>query len=288
MVAFRRKLAEKLFLVGISLLSVLALLPLLHIVASLLVNGGKVLLDAGPRFLYDVLPPATATRVEGGIGPAIVGSLLTVLYASLIALPVSILVGVFIVEFPQSSLSSAVRSLIHLLTEFPTVMVGMFSFAVVVVPLGTYSMLAAAFALSLIMMPYVTSGTEEALRMVPSIYKEAGYALGLRRARVVLKLAMAMARRGVVTAVLIGVAKAAGETAALLFTAGRMFYNYPPPLPSEHLFQPVGLIPLLVYYFAASPYGVYREVAWGASLVLFLIFLALFISVRRVVKEVRM
>lgn len=243
------------------------------------------LLEAGPSFLLSTLPPATAGRIEGGIGPAITGSLVTVFYSSLIAFPVSFFAGVFVAEFPQSALSKFVRALLHLLMEFPTIMIGMLSFALLVVPLGSYSMLAAAFALALIMMPYIASGVEESLRMVPATYKEAGYSLGLSRAKVVFQLAVKIARRGIATAVLVGVARAVGETAALLFTAGRMFYNYPSLLPPEHLTQPVGMVPLLVYYFAASPYGIYRKVAWGASFVLFLASVALLTLARKLVKE---
>lgn len=167
--------------------------------------------------------------------------------------------------------------------EFPTILVGVFVMQVVAVPMGTYSALAGALALAIILTPYVAVYTHEALREIPSTYREAGFSLGLTRAKVVFRILAPMAKRGILTGVLIGMAKVTGETAPLLFTAGGLYESYP-----TSITKPVGAVPLLIYQLVQSPNPADHATAWGASLVLLLIFLGIFIPIRLSLKEVRL
>ncbi len=145
--------------------------------------------------------------------------------------------------------------------EFPTILVGVFVMQLVVVPMGTYSAVAGgALALAIILMPYVAIYTHEAMRRIPFTYREAGYALGLTRINVLFRLLAPMAKRGILTGVLIGMAKAAGgETAPLLFTAGGLYESYP-----SSIARPVGAVPpLLIYQLVQSPSRADHEMAWG-------------------------
>jgi len=134
-----------------------------------------------------------------------------------------------------------------------------------------------------VMMPYVAVYTEEALRSIPSTYREAAFSLGLTRFKVVFRILMGMAKKGILTGVLIGMAKVAGETAPLLFTAGGSTRIY-----FAGLDQPIGAIPLLIYSLVQQPYENYHQIAWGAAFVLLLIFLGIFLPIRLSLKEVKL
>jgi len=167
--------------------------------------------------------------------------------------------------------------------EFPTILVGLFVMQILVIPMGSYSALAGALALAVVMMPYVAVYTEEALRGIPPTYREAAFSLGLTRFKVVFRVLVGMARKGILTGVLIGVAKVAGETAPLLFTAGGSSRIY-----FAGLDKPIGAIPLLIYNLVQQPYENYHEIAWGAAFLLMLIFLAIFLPIRLSLKEVKL
>lgn len=276
-----RKVKEKAFLIYISVATFLTVIPLFHILFSVFANGVPVLIKGGINFLTDVLPPPDSEI--GGIGPAIVGTFVLTFLASLLGIPIAVLTGVYAAEYPNSLIGKATRTLLLIMMEFPTILVGLFVMSVVVLPMGGYSAIAGALALAIVMMPYVAVYTEQALKGIPSIYREGAFALGLKRAVVVFKIMMGMARKGITTGILIGMAKVAGETAPLLFTAGGSSRIY-----FAGLDQPVGAIPLLIYNLVQQPYENYHEIAWGASLVLMLIFLAIFLPIRLSVKEVKM
>ncbi len=276
-----RKIKEKLFLLGITIATVLTILPLFHIILSVILNGLPVLLERGLAFLTDtVAPPGDGL---GGIGPAIVGTFVLTFLASLMGLPIAILTGVFSAEYPNSLIGRATKTLLMIMMEFPTILVGLFVMDIMVIPMGRYSAVAGALALAIVMMPYVAVYTEQALREIPRIYREGAFALGLSRAIVVFRILMGMARKGILTGVLIGIAKVAGETAPLLFTAGGSYRVY-----FAGLDRPIGAIPLLIYDLVQQPYENYHQIAWGASLVLMLIFLAIFLPIRLSIKEVKM
>ena len=276
-----RLIKEKIFIALVILLSILAIVPLFHILFSVFYNGLSVLLKGGINFLTGTLPPPGEEL--GGIGPALVGTFVLVFLSSLIGLPIALIAGIYAAEYPTSFLGRATKLLLQIMMEFPTILVGLFVMQILVIPLGTYSAIAGAFALAIIMMPYVAVTTEEALREIPSTYREAAFSLGFSRAQVVFKVLVKIAKRGILTGVLIGLAKVAGETAPLLFTAGGSTRIY-----FAGIDEPIGAIPLLIYQLIQQPYENYHQIAWGASLVLMLIFLAIFIPLRLKLREVRL
>ncbi len=276
----KRKLKEKIFLITIFILSFLTILPLFHILISVFVKGFPVLIKGGIDFLTGTLPPPG--QELGGIGPAIVGTFLLVFLSSILGIPIAVIAGIFAYEYPNSFIGRGTKLLLQIMMEFPTILVGLFAMYIVVVPLGTYSAIAGAFALAIIIMPYVAIATEEALREVPKDYKEAAYSLGLTKSQVIFRVLIKIARRGILTGILIGMAKAAGETAPLLFTIGgstRVFF--------EGIDKPIGAIPLLIYNLVQQPYENYHQIAWGAALLLLLIYLLIFIPIRLKLREIK-
>ncbi len=274
-----RDLKEKIFLAGAVLLSLLAVLPVFHVLLSVIWNGLGVLMEAGPSFLTGVPPPPNGGL--GGIAPSLAGTLLLAVLSSLLGIPLSLFAAIFAVEFPDNPLAKGVRVLSKALLEIPSVVVGMLIYAVVVVPMGRFSMLAGSLALAIMMIPYVTTYVEQALEGVPFTYREAGFALGLSRPRVVFDILVGIARRGILTGILIGFAKVLGETAPLLFTLGRDRYNVPlGPLDYGDS------ISLLIFDYAQTPYANMHRVAWGAALVLTALFLIIFLVSRRLTEEV--
>ncbi len=271
-----RKGKEILFILAISVLTFVGILPLFHIIVTVFMNGLPVILERGFTFL-------TGTLGEGGIGPAIAGTFILIFLSSLIGLPVALLVGIYAYEYPDSKIGRATKTLLQIMLEFPTILVGVFAMSVIAIPMGTYSAFAGAFALAIILMPYVAVYTQEAMRQIPFTYREASFGLGLSRMKVIFKILVPLAKRGILTGVLIGMAKVAGETAPLLFTAGGLYQSYP-----TSITQPVGAVPLLIYTLVQSPSKADHAMAWGASLVLLLIFLLIFIPVRLSLREVKL
>ncbi len=271
-----RKLRERAFIVTIGALTFLAVLPLFHIILTVLWKGLPVILELGTVFI-------TGTLSQGGIGPAIVGTFLMTFLSALIGLPVAFLFGLYAYEFPDSAISRWTKGLLQVMQEFPTILVGVFIMQVLVVPMGSYSALAGAMALAIVLTPYVAVYTHEAMREIPLNYREAAFSLGLTRAKVLFRVLVPMAKRGILTGVLIGLAKIAGETAPLLFTAGGLYESYP-----TSITKPVGAVPLLIYQLVQSPNPLDHQTAWGASLVLLLIFLGIFIPIRLSLKEVKL
>ena len=276
MLGFSRKTTERVFIFLIGLLTFLMVFPLFHIILTVFIKGSSVLMERGVKFLIE-------TRSEGGIGPAIAGTLLLVALSSIIGIPLAFLAGIFISEYPESKIGQWTKTLLQTMMEFPTILVGVFVMQILVVPMGHYSAIAGAMALVIVMAPYIAVYTAEALREIPFTYKEAAYSLGLTRFKVCFRVLVPMAKKGILTGVLISIARIAGETAPLLFTIGGLYESYP-----SSITQPVGAISLLIYQLVQSPSPQDHAVAWGASLILLLIFLMIFIPVRLSIKEVRL
>ncbi len=274
-----REVKEKAFIVISSLLAILAVLPIFHIIFSVLYRGIPPILAAGMGFLTEVPPPPGGGI--GGIGPSLVGTFMLALTSSLIGAPLSFASALFSVEFPDNPISKGVRTLSKALLQIPSILVGMLVYTLVVVPMGRFSMLAGSVALAIMMIPYVTTYVEEALESVPKTYKEAGYSLGFSRTQVVFKISVSIAKRGILTGLLMGFAKVTGETAPLLFTVGKQR--------QEISLDPLGYsdsISLLIFDFIQTPYANWHEVAWGAALVLTSIFLTIFLMSRSLTRRV--
>lgn len=273
-----RKLKEKIMLGLITLLAVLSAAPLFIIIINVYREG---LRHISLNFLIDLPPPPIGDE-PGGIGPALVGSAVLVFLALVIGGGVGFFTGLFLSEFSYTRLAHYTQLALQIMVEFPTIIIGLFAYTVLVVPLGRFNALAGAFALAVVIMPYVALHVKEAYSAIPYSLKEAAFSLGISSVKAYLEVLLSVARRGLSTAFLIGLARAAGETAPLLFTVlGATFTYY------EGIDQPVNAIPLLIYNFALSPSEKWHQVAWGAAAVLLTMILAIFIATRRMVKEVK-
>jgi len=249
---------------------ILAMIPLLYILASVVMKGA-------PALSWEFLTNRTVGTGEPGegIGNAIVGTLLLVLYASMIGLPVGILTGVYISEYGNNRFGATVRFFNDVLANFPSIVIGLLAYALVVTYLNVgFSLIAGAVALAIIEIPIVANTTEEALRMVPNSLREGALALGISRWRTVIKVMLSSAKAGIVTGALLAIARISGETAPLLLTA--FYSNYWSFSPTE----PVASLPLTIFRNYNSPSEVLLEQAWGAAIVLIMIVLSLNVSVR--------
>lgn len=277
-----RYIKEKLFIVSIAVATLIALTPLLHMIAVILVNGLQVVAKAGLRFFTDIPPPPLSKDI-GGIAPALIGSLIT----TLLSLPISILLAlsaaILSTEFPLNPVSKIVDTLSRSFASIPTIVVSMVIYTVVVVPMGMFSALAGAIALSLISLPYAYTSFSAALRAIPQTYREASYSIGMNRWKTILKVFIPIARKAVTVGVLITFARAMGETAALLFTVGRYRAGI-----SYSITSPTDAIPLLIFDYILTPFKVYHEVAWGATFILLIIYMVIFVTIKITVKEVKL
>lgn len=239
-------------------LSLLAMLPLLSIIFLLLKNGFP-LLNLG---IFTELPPA-AGMTGGGFGNAIIGTLVMVGIGLSISAPAGILSAVYINEYaPASKFSKLVRLIAKLLTGIPSIICGVFAFAVVVMTTGTFSAYAGGIALAVLMLPTILLTSEQALMGVQNAYREASYGLGATRFQTIVRVVLPDALPAIMTGVMLAVARAAGETAPLIFTS--LFSQFW----STSLNQPTASLSVLIYNFSTVPFPHQIAMAWTASLVL--------------------
>jgi phosphate transport system permease protein len=264
----RPRSAFSFFMNGVvGLMTIIALVPLFSVIFMLLLRGGARL----SLSVFTELPPS-AFELGGGFGNAIAGTLVIVGIAALISVPFGIISGVFLAEVaPGSRLAHAVRMCAKLLTGFPSILAGVFAYGAVVLLTGGFSAVAGGIALSILMLPTVTLTAEEAIRMVPSKIREAAIGMGATRVQTVWMVLLPTAFPGVLTGIMLAVARAAGETAPLLFTA--LFSNYWLGSGGLDLMQPTASLAVLIYNFSAMPFENQVELAWAAALVLVLMVL---------------
>jgi len=238
----------------------ITVLPLLAILAHLIIGGASALT---PAFLIRM--PAPAGVGGGGMGNAIVGTLLLLLIASVLGLPVGIGAGLYLADRGESRFATLVRFVADVLSGLPSIVLGIFVWELIVRPSGHFSAFAGGVALGLLMVPVVTRATEEMVKLVPRSLIEAALALGFPQWRTSFVIVLRTAMPGIVTAVLIAIARAAGETAPLLFTAfGNAYWSTNPS-------QPIAALPLQIFAYAQSPYDDWRAQAWAGALVLILL-----------------
>jgi phosphate transport system permease protein len=262
----RRTLGNSL-LTGLAvLLSVIAMFPLFSVLYMLLVKGGALL---SPSLFSELTPGAGMDG--GGIGNAIVGTLVVVAISTSLALPLGFLGAVYLAEYGgESKLATLVRFSAKVLTGLPSILAGVFAYATVVVTTGSFSALAGGCAMGILMVPTVMLTSESALRAVPAKMKMAAFGIGATRAQTVLRIVIPTAMPGILTGVMLALARAMGETAPLLFTA--LFSDY---WFEGKLMQPIASLSVLIYNFAGSPFEHQVALAWAASLVLVSIVLVL-------------
>jgi phosphate transport system permease protein len=235
----------------------LVILPLLLIFGFLLFQGASAI---NVDFFTHL--PKPVGEEGGGMANAIVGSLVLVGLAACIGLPVGILGGVYLAESRDRRLPWLVRFLADVLNGVPSIVIGIFAYTLVVLPMRRFSALAGAVALAVIMLPIVVRTSEEMVRLVPGSLREAALALGLPQWKVVLRIVLPTARAGIVTGVMVAIARVAGETAPLLFTAfGNRFWH-------QRLDQPIAALPLQIFAYAIAPYDDWHRQAWAGALVL--------------------
>jgi phosphate transport system permease protein len=245
--------------VVVGVMTLIALVPLFSVLVLLVVRGGQRIGVA----LFTELPPA-AGMTGGGIGNALLGTLLVVGIGTLISVPVGILAAVYLAEFgPEGKTATAVRFVAKVLTGLPSILAGVFAYTAVVLLTGTFSAPAAGVALALLMLPTVLLTAEEALRMVPEKVREAVIGMGATRTQAVWYVILPTALPGVLTGVMLAVARAAGETAPLLFTA--LFSDY---WLTTNPLEPTPSLAVLIFEFSGSPFPNQIEIAWAASVVL--------------------
>ena len=259
----RRALRSSLLTVGAWLVAALGSVPLFSVLYMLVVKGGARL----DTELFTELPPA-GFELGGGIGNAIEGTVVTVAIASAISIPLSILAAVYLAEFrPNSRIAKLTRFLSKVLTGFPSILAGVFVYAAVVLVMGTYSALAGGVALAVLMLPTVTLTAESAMQMVPQRMKDAAIGMGCTNAQVVWSVTLPTALPSIITGVILAVARVAGESAPLLFTA--LFSNYW----LRSIKDPSASLAILIFNFSSMPFDNQIELAWAASLVLVIIIL---------------
>lgn len=252
-------------------LAALAVLPLLFIVAQLVIKGSGVL-----DWAFFTAGPVPAGQSGGGVAHAIVGTGIMVGLAGLIGLPVGIGAGIYLAEYGSGRLGWLVRFVADVLNGTPSIILGVFAWSWIVKPQGHFSALAGSIALAIIVVPLVARTTEEMVRLVPPALREAALALGYSRWRASLGIVVRTARAGVVTGALVGIARIAGETAPLLFTAlGNLNF-------STNVLEPMQALPLQIFVYASGPFEEWHRLAWASGLVLLAMVLVLVLLARRV------
>ncbi|MDQ3516155.1 MAG: phosphate ABC transporter permease PstA [Gemmatimonadota bacterium] len=269
----RRKTGNVVMLALTYIAALLATLPLVFILFHLLRQGASTLT---PDFFTNM--PRPVGEAGGGMSNAIVGTLILIAIACAIGLPVGVGAGLYLAEKRAGALAMTVRFLSDVLNGLPSIVLGIFAWQFLVRPFGRFSALAGGIALGAMMIPLVTRTTEEMIRLVPNSLREAALALGYPRWRTSMSVILRTALPGIVTGALVAVARIAGETAPLLFTAfGNQFW-------STSLDEPIAALPLQIFAYAISPYDEWHAQAWAGALVLIVIVLIISLAARHVTR----
>ena len=261
-------------LVSTVMTTITAACALFAVIVLILILGYIAYRGIGSLNLQFLIEEPKPIGEGGGIGNAIVGTLILLGLASVIGLPLGIATGIYLAEFGANRFADAVRFMADTLTGIPSIVVGVFIYSVIVLPMRQFSALAGGVALAVIMIPIVARTTEEMIRLVPASLREGALALGAPQWRVTMGVVLPAAASGIATGAMLAVARVSGETAPLLFTAfGSRFFNY-------FLDQPMASLTVQIYNYAISPYDEWHAQAWAATLVLMTMILVINIAVR--------
>jgi phosphate transport system permease protein len=253
----RRILADKLFKGIIVLLSFVCILPMFFILFFITSKGISVI---NWQFLTQL--PKPVGEVGGGILNGIVGTLMLITVSTLLSVPIGVFAGIFLSEYRKGRLVYLVRLSIEILQGIPSIVIGIIAYVWIVLLMGSFSALSGGVALAIMMLPIIITVAEETLKLIPDSLREASLALGVSYPRTILKVVLPAGLSGILTGILLSVARVAGETAPLLFTAfGSPFMNF-------NFLKPVNTLPLMIFNYATSPYPEWHRLAWGASFVL--------------------
>jgi phosphate transport system permease protein len=275
----RRKLIDKMVSIFSIACVLAAIIPLGSILLEVIKNGASAISIQ----LLTQPPGAIGSTLEdsGGIAPAIQGTLIVVGLASAIGVPIGILAGIYLSEFAPSTrlFPSAVRLFNDVLTGLPSVVIGIVGYITIVLTIGSFSVLAGAFSLSIIMIPIVVRITEETLKVVPNSIREAGCSLGISRWKITLFIVLKSAKSGVLTGIVLAISRIAGETAPLIMTilgTSLFFTNFD---------KPIDALPLRIWRLASQPYDTAHSQGWGAALLLIIIVLITSVVLRLLVQR---
>ncbi|RPH70319.1 MAG: phosphate ABC transporter permease PstA [Myxococcaceae bacterium] len=255
-----RKVVDRGMALVCALFFALAFIPLLSVLWLVISKGA-----AGLSWSFFTQLPKPVGEVGGGVGNALLGTLFMVGLACLIGLPLGVGAGVFLAEKGDGTVGRSVRFMAEVLSGVPSIVVGIVAYALVVIPMGHFSAIAGGVALAILMIPTLARATEELVRVVPASLREASLALGVANWRTSIRVVIRTAMSGIVTACLLAVARAAGETAPLLFTAlNNQYWNTDPR-------QPTASLTVAIFNYAISPYDDWHAKAWTAALVLLIV-----------------
>ena len=270
----RRILWDRLFKALIILLTFCSILPMFFILFFITSKGISVI---NWRFLTHL--PKPVGEMGGGISNAIIGTFMLIGIATVFSIPLGILAGIFLSENRKGRLSSLIRLCVETLQGIPSIVIGIIAYIWLVVSMGSFSALSGGVALGLMMLPVIITSTEETLKLIPESLREASLALGVSYPRTILKVILPAGVSGIMTGVLLSIARVAGETAPLLFTAfGSPFMNL-------NILKPVNSLPLMIFNYATSPYPEWHTLAWGASFILIVLVLGLNLFTKVVTKR---
>jgi len=271
---FRRKATNTLLNSLAWLSALIAVAPLLLIFFYTVSEGASYV-----NLEFFTHMPKPVGESGGGMANAIVGTLILLGLGSVIGLPVGIFAGVYLAEFGENKFAAAVRFMSDVLSGVPSIVVGVVAYTLVVLPMKHFSALAGGVALGILMIPTVTRTTEEMIRLVPHSFREAGLALGIPQWKTTLWIVLRTALKGITTGVLLAVARTAGETAPLLFTAlGNRFW-------STAIDQPIASLSVFIYDYAKAPFEDWNNQAWAAALVLIMMISILSLTIRFVTRS---
>ena len=255
-------------------LSALVVSTLVAIFAYLAIKGATSL-----NWSFLTQTPKPVGEVGGGMANALIGSVIILLIASVLGLPVGIGAGIYLAEYGQNRLGQAIRFTADVLNGVPSIVIGLVAYGLVVYEQGHFSALAGGVALAIMMIPILARTTEEMLRLVPTAVREAAFGLGIPQWRTTVSITLASARAGIITGIMLAFARVAGETAPLLFTAlGNQFWNLSPN-------QPMAALPLQIYVYANSPYEDWHRQAWAGALLLIIMIVGTTSIVRFVFRQ---
>ena len=276
-VILRRKLTNVLMLGLASLTALYGIVWLVWILADVFINGFRFI--NWELFLHDPTPPGIE---GGGLRHAFMGHLIITSIATLIGVPLGVGAGIFFAEYGRHSrFVKALRSVTDVIVSFPSIIIGTLVYAIMVKPIGHFMGMSGSVALALLMIPVIAITTDEILKLVPNSLREAGYALGAYRWQVIKDISLSAAKRGILTGVILGIARISGETAPLLFTAfNNNFLTLDPT-------QPMASLTVTIFQYAMGPYEEWHGQAWASALILTFGTLVFFISAKLIVHGVK-
>ncbi len=260
----KRIIIDKIFKFFLMFMSAIILVPLFLILYFLVSKGISSI-----SWDFFVKMPVAMGDIGGGIANAIVGTGILILTASIMAIPIGILVGIFLAEYKDTRLSYWVRICCEILQGTPSIVIGIVAWSWIVKPMGIFSAFSGGVALALMMLPIIIRSVEETIKLIPIHLKEASLSLGVPYSKTIIKVILPTGLSSIISGILLSVSRIAGETAPLIFTA---FGN---PFMSTRLFRPIESMPLLIFRYASSPFPNLHNIAWGTSFILVVFILSL-------------